>query len=346
MSSLVPGGEFDLIRSFLETGPPPGAEVLVGSGDDCAVLDSGWVVSTDAFVEDVHFRRGWIGFDDAGHRAVTAGLSDLAAMAARPVGVLVALSLPAAEARRIAAEFRAGIRRACERAGCPLIGGDLTRSPGPVVVNVVALGRTDHPMLRSGARPGDEVWVTGVLGASAAAVRQWERGREPDPSLERAFAAPAARLEEARWLAERVRMTALIDLSDGLAGDAGHIAAASGAAIVLRLDDIPVAGGVTAVAGSLRAARALACAGGEDYELCFTAPAGTVDALADGFSKAFGISLTRVGTVTEGSGVLLEGDGADYPGPADGGYDHFGASTPTAPRAPERTTPLPHADTA
>lgn len=325
MSSLGPGGEFDLIRSFLAGGPPPGADVLVGSGDDCAVLESGWVVSTDSFLEDVHFRRGWMSFDEAGCRAVTAALSDVAAMAARPVGVLVALGLPDVEAPSIAEGLRTGIRRACARARCPLIGGDLTRSPGPVVMNVVALGRADRPILRSGARPGDEVWVTGVLGASAAAVRSWKCGREPDPSLRRAFASPVARLEEARWVAERIRTTALIDLSDGLAGDMGHIAAASGVAIVLNPALVPVAPSAANAAGSRRRALPLALAGGEDYELAFTARPRSADSAATDFNRRFDLSLTRVGIVAEGAGVRLEGEGADQFDPGSAGFDHFRA---------------------
>lgn len=325
MSSLGPGAEFDLIRSFQAAGPPPGAEVPVGSGDDCAVLDSGWVVSTDAFLEDVHFRRGWISFEEAGYRAVTAGLSDVAAMAARPVGVLVALCLPDADARRAAEEFRSGIGRACERARCALIGGDLTRSPGPVVVSVAALGRAERPMLRSGARAGDEVWVTGVLGASAAAVRDWKCGREPAPSARRAFAAPVARLEEARWLAARIPMTALIDLSDGLAGDMGHIAAASGVAIVLDPGLVPVSPAAVTAAGSRCRALPLALAGGEDYEVAFSARPGSVDPVGAGFQRRFGVSLTRVGIVADGAGVRLEGDGADAFDPGSPGFDHFRA---------------------
>ena len=330
MSSLGPGAEFDLIRSFRAAGPPPGTEVLVGSGDDCAVLESGWVVSTDAFVEDVHFRREWISFDEAGYRAVTAALSDVAAMAARPVGVLVALCLPDPAAARVAGEFRSGIRRACEHTGCALIGGDLTRSPGQVVVSVVALGRARRPILRSGARAGDEVWVTGVLGASAAAVRDWECGREPAPSARRAFAAPVARLEEARWLAARIRMTALIDLSDGLAGDVGHIAAASRVAIVLDPSLVPVAPAALTAAGSRRRALSLALGGGEDYEVAFTARPGSVDSVEAGFNHRFGVSLTRVGIVADGAGVRLEGDGADAFDPGSAGFDHFRATSSDA----------------
>ncbi len=323
MSALGPGAEFDLIRLLRTAGPPPGPDVLVGSGDDCAVLESGWVVSTDAFLEGAHFRRGWIGFDEAGYRAVTAALSDVAAMAARPVGVLVALGLPAAEAPGLVRELQRGIGRACERAGCALLGGDLTRSPGPVVVNVVALGRARRPILRGGARVGDEVWVTGELGASAAAVRRWTRGREPDPSSRRAFAAPVARLEEARWLAERIEVTALIDLSDGLAGDMGHVAAASGVAIALDSSLVPVAPAAVAVAGSRRRALPLALAGGEDYELAFTSPAGSAGAVAADFRRGFGASLTRVGIVADGVGVRLEGAGELEVELA--GFDHFRA---------------------
>lgn len=323
MSALGPGREFDLIRSFQAAAPASGPEVLVGSGDDCAVLESGWVVSTDAFVEDVHFRRAWISFEEVGYRAVTAALSDVAAMAARPVGALVALSLPASEAGRMARGLRTGIRRACEQARCALIGGDLTRSPGPVVANVVALGRAGSPVLRSGARPGDEVWVTGALGASAAAVRRWESGREPEPALRRAFAEPVARLEEARWLAERVRPTALIDLSDGLLGDAGHIAAASGAGILLDPARVPVAPEAAIAAGSRAGALPLAFGGGEDYELCFSSPPGSTDPVAADFHRIFGAALSRVGIVTGGAGVRLEGDDANVLGSGCVSFDHF-----------------------
>ncbi len=321
--ALGPGVEFDLIRSFQAAGPPPGAEVRVGSGDDCAVLESGWVVSTDAFVEDVHFRRAWIDFAEVGYRAVAAALSDVAAMAARPVGVLVALALPEAELRETAEGMRRGVRDACARARCALVGGDLARSPGPVVANVVVLGRAQRPVLRSGARPGDEVWVTGTLGASAAALRQWARGRAPDPALRRAFAAPVARLEEARWLAERTRMTALIDLSDGLVGDAAHLAAASGAAVVLDPSLVPVAPAAVAAAGSRRRALPLALGGGEDYELCFAARPGSTDPVTADFRRAFGAPLTRVGIVARGAGVELEGaDGSELGAM---GFDHFRA---------------------
>ena len=134
-----------------------------------------------------------------------------------------------------------------------------------------------------------------------------------------------ARLEEARWLAEHIRMTALIDLSDGLAGDMGHVAAASGVAIVLDPALIPVAPGVVAAAGSRRRALPLALVGGEDYELAFTAPPGSMDSLAADFHRGFGIPLTRVGIVTGGAGVRLEGDGADEFDPGSAGFDHFRA---------------------
>ncbi len=344
MSALGPGAEFDLIRSFQAVGPEPGREVVLSSGDDCAVLESGWVVSTDAFLEDVHFRRRWITFDEAGYRAVTAALSDVAAMAARATGVLVALSLPASQADRIVPGLREGIRRACDRAGCALLGGDLTRSPGPVVLNVVALGRAARPVLRSGARSGDEVWVTGSLGGSAAAVRHWESGRDPEPELRQAFAAPVARLGEARWLAARLPVTALIDLSDGLLGDAGHIAAASTAGIVLNLADVPVAAAATT--GSRRRALGLALAGGEDYELCFTAPAGLVDTVAADFRQAFGVALTRVGTVTGGTGIRLEGEDAGFLLAECEGFDHFGPGSRPPDSMPwGRTTRLPDAET-
>lgn len=328
-TTLGPGREFDLIRSFQTALPAPGEGVIVGPGDDCVVLASGWILSTDLSVEDVHFRRDWIGLPDIGYRAVTTALSDLAAMAAEARGILVSLALPEAEVAETADGLRDGMAEACSIAACALLGGDLSRSPGPIVLDVVAVGHADRPVLRRGARPGDEVWVTGTLGASAAAVRIWGSGADPAPDLVRAFARPAARLTEARWLAEHAPMTALIDVSDGLVGDAGHIAAASGVAVELRSADVPVAEMASRATASDAEALELALTGGEDYELCFTAPAGSLDRIAQPFAEAFAAGLTRVGTVEDGEGVTVDGARLAARATQQGAFDHFSSGAPS-----------------
>ena len=341
---LGPGAEFDRIRSMLEQdaalrgrlglGEPGRDAVLVGPGDDCAVVHgAGIAISVDLSVEDVHFRRDWLEAEEIGWRAAAAALSDLAAVAAAPVGVLVSLALPPADdsGNRV----MAGLSEAAARHGALLLGGDLSRSPGPLVIDVVAVGRTGAPVLRSGVLPGDEIWVTGRLGGAAAAVAAWRAGRAPDPPARAAFARPNARISEARWLAEHGGLHALIDLSDGLAGDAAHLASASGVRIVLDLADVPVheSAGQAGTAGD---ALALALGGGEDYELCFAVASGTGDALAPGFLRTFGLELTRVGRAVPGEGLFARERADAEPRPLGmGGFSHFGPAA--GPLPGERT---------
>jgi thiamine-monophosphate kinase len=324
-------GEFDLIRDLLAkvnqgvgvgsdagTQTPGRDGVWLGAGDDAAVVDAGrLVVSTDLTVEDVHFRRGWVTFAEVGGRAVTAAASDLAAMAAAPVAVLISVAVAPEEARSVLSELGDGIKVALREIGVPLVGGDLAASPGPVVIDVTVVGRAEQPVTRRGAHTGDELWVTGVLGGSGGAVRAWLEGAEPSPSLRASFVQPTARIKEARWLADRVQVRAMIDLSDGLAGDARHLATASGVRIVLDLGLVPVHPDLPVEDGPN-----LAMSGGEDYELCFISPPGVTGPCTDEFQEHFGIVLTRVGQVEEGAGVEVVGaaDGWDH---LAGGFDHF-----------------------
>ena len=319
---LGPGAEFDLIRRFIAEGEPLPSEVFVGPGDDAAVLQGGWVVSTDISIEDVHFRRSWLTDEEVGYRCAAAALSDLAAMAATPVAVLVSMAAPPSGVDLEAVQ--SGLRSAASSVGATVIGGDLSGSPGPLVLDVVVLGCTSWPVLRDGAEPDDEVWVTGRLGASAAAVGVWEAGEVPTESLRASFARPRPRVDEARWLVDREWVDALIDLSDGLAGDAGHLAAASGVRVSLELSAVPVAKQALDALGAERAMEA-ALHGGEDFELCFVTDPGKVD--PDEFERRFGLPLTRVGTVSEGEGVwLVDADGGSRRVER-GGFDHWGGKS-------------------
>ncbi|MBI4410676.1 MAG: thiamine-phosphate kinase [Gemmatimonadetes bacterium] len=320
---LGPGPEFDLIRRFLGR-PTQRDDVRVGPGDDCAVVGGdGIAVGADLAVEGVHFRRDWITPEEIGYRAAAASLSDLAAMAARPIGCLVALAIPES-AFGDAPLVMLGAREAVEGSGGVLLGGDVARSPGPLTLDVVVVGEAPHPVLRTGARRGDEVWVTGELGAAAAAVRAWLRGAEPDPAARHAFARPVPRIAEALWLGTRGALHALIDLSDGLAGDATHLAAASGVSIVLEPETLPVSPAARAGV-SAEEAIDLALAGGDDYELCFAAPPGVVEPLAGEFEKSFAVRLSRVGSVEAGRGVSVRrADGSVEPLRV-AGYQHFRA---------------------
>lgn len=330
---LGPGAEFDLIRTFLrsgqDAGAPPLAHVLIGPGDDCAVLrTSAAAVSVDMAVEGVHFRREWIGPEEIGWRSAAAALSDLAAMAATPTGVLLALAVPAADRAQFITRVVAGAHQAAAAAGTAIIGGDVTHTDGPLVLDFTVLGECPHPVTRRGARAGDRLWVTGELGGAAAAIAAWQAGRTPDPAARAAFARPVARIAEARWLAEQGALHALIDISDGLAGDAGHLAAASAVRVVLDAAAIPVHPSVDGVCSGSADALRLALAGGDDYQLCCACPPGAAEALCDEFAARFGLPLTCVGSITNGAGVFLrDPDGAEHE-LAFAGYDHFGTTSP------------------
>jgi len=320
--SFGSGSEFDLIRRLVGSPGSLTEGVRLGPGDDCAVLEGGVVISSDFSVEDIHFRREWITLQEAGYRAVAGALSDLAAMAAEPLGVLLSMALAPEEAEDAAQAFQAGAREACAREGIQILGGDLSRSTGPAVLDVVVLGRSEAPLLRSGSLPGDELWVTGWLGGSSAAVHRWTHGVDPSPTLRDAFSRPHPRIRELRWLVERADIHGCIDLSDGLAGDAGHLAAASGVAVALDAVSLPLHPALVQEGFELSACLHFALRGGEDYEVCFSASPGTLAEHVPIFRERFGIPLSRVGQVEEGAGVvLLEADGARIP--LDGGFSHF-----------------------
>jgi thiamine-monophosphate kinase len=307
---MGPGVEFDLIRRMAARW----GDLVQRAGDDAAILDvahgARLVASTDSSVEGVHFRREWLSLQEIGYRATTAALSDLAAMAADPIGLLIAATIPTgvAEAIELLAD---GIGQAARDSGCPIVGGDLTGGDR-ISLTMTVLGTADPPVGRAGAKVGDGVWVTGRLGGPGAAVRALLSGQLPSAEHWPRFAHPVARIAEARWLAER-GATAMIDLSDGLSSDARHIAAASGVALEIDVLAIPCVPDVTARA---------ACASGEEYELLITAP-DEFDVAA--FSSRFSIPLTRIGTVVEGTEAevtFVEGeDRVDLAA----GYDHFSA---------------------
>ncbi len=311
--SMGPGGEFDAIEAALTRWGP----LAAGVGDDCAVLDvppgEKLVMSLDTALEDVHFRREWLTPEEVGYRATMAAMSDLAAMAAAPLGIAAALSLPDSW-RGDFLRICDGIGEAVRCVGTRIVGGDLTRGSA-LSITVTVLGHAATPLSRRGARIGDALWVTGRLGGPLLALRAWERGTTPRDEHRVRFAHPAARFGEARWLADH-GATAGMDVSDGVVAEASHLAAAGRVRIVLDLDRLPVMAGATVE----DAARS-----GEEYELVVTAPA-ELDAVA--FERRFGLPLTRIGTVEERvSGVAAletRRGGARVTPPR--GHDHLPAS--------------------
>jgi len=314
---LGPGREFDRVRA-IERALGRHATAL---GDDCAVIGPSahrLVLSTDVSVEDVHFRRRWLRLDEIGWRATAAALSDLAAEGAEPIGVLVALTVPGEMSDTDVTELMRGAGDAVAAVGGTVLGGDLARGPS-VALAVTVVGRAARPVTRKGAQPGDAIWVTGVLGGARAALRAWQAGVEPSASTRLAFAHPRPRIAAGRVLA-RLGATAMIDLSDGLAGDARHLAAASGVQLAIDAGRIPLGEGVSEAARAVtQPPVAFAIEGGEDYELLVTMPAGTEQAVREATLEAQA-PLTCIGEVRAGTGVevVLEGRRLELVG-----FDHF-----------------------
>ncbi|HEY8517362.1 MAG TPA: thiamine-phosphate kinase [Candidatus Binatia bacterium] len=310
-------------RSATRTGGA--AAPLVGPGDDCAVLprpETPLAVTTDVLVEGVHFRSGWLSPAEIGRRAIAVNLSDLAAMAATPAYTLVAITAPNDLRAAVLDELLEGCAAASEEAGAQLVGGNLSSGPS-LAVTVTALGLVEGRCLtRAGARPGDQLVVTGTLGAAAAAVATWLAGGTPEPALRARYAAPEARVAAGRALA-RAGASAAIDLSDGLLADLGHLCAASGVGAVVQLDALPRLPEVAARAGR---GVELAARGGEDYELLLACPESVVQRL-DALAMDAGVALTVIGHCTDAAGdiVLRDADGRTR-GVDDlaGGFDHFG----------------------
>jgi thiamine-monophosphate kinase len=304
---LREGTEFDLVRRLLARW----GAVAQHIGDDAAVLSAvssgSLVVSTDTAVENVDFRRGWLDPREIGYRATAGALSDLAAMAATPIGILFALTLPD-EWRKDIDAIGDGVGDAAKECATHVVGGDLSAGRD-LSFTITVLGLADHPLRRSGATAGDRVYVTGELGGPADALAALSAGRPPSPEARARFAHPVPRIREAQWLANH-GATAATDISDGLTADLSSIAAASGVSISLSLDRIPAIAGIDGRD---------AAESGEEYELIVTSRRG-FDSVA--FQNEFGIPLTEVGAVESGRPVVRVFDrGAPVPTPA--GYMHF-----------------------
>ena len=308
--ALGEGAEFDTVREMLARW----GALASGVGDDAALIEvpagSRLVVSTDTSVENVHFKRAWLSAEEIEYRAEAAALTDHAAMGATPLGMVIALTLTDQWRAQIV-QLADGFAVASRNLGAPIVGGDLTRG-SELSIGVTVLGSVERALTRSGARAGDALWVTGRLGGPLVALRALESGASPSPAHRDRFARPVPRIREARWLAAH-GATSAIDISDGVAADASHLAAASESRMILELDRLPLMPGATV---------ADAASSGEEYELIVTAP-GTLDRRA--FEREFGIPLTAVGHVeaagTHGQGLETQNRGERVSLPR--GHSHF-----------------------
>jgi thiamine-monophosphate kinase len=323
-------GEFELISRLVESvesarrqrGSSWGSVVRVASGDDAAVTVPAGAIATsvDAMIDGVHFRRQTASLASVGRKAIAAALSDLAAMGAAPGEAYVQLGVPDDLDRAGCVELAGGLAAEAAEHSVAVLGGDVTRAPA-LTLAITVVGHAASPdelVLRSGAHEGDVLAVTGELGGAAAGLTLLERPELADglpagvaERLRRRQLEPEPRLDAGLALAS-AGATSMIDISDGLGGDAGHLAEASGARLVIELRLLPLQEGVDVVAGAAGDdVFELAAGRGEDYELLATLPAGRFEPAQRALDAA-GIALSQIGAVRRGSGVVLvEPDGSE-----------------------------------
>ncbi len=301
--------EHSLLARLPATLGPPSAGCRVGIGDDAAWLDGELVWTVDTLIEGVHALPSRSTLEDMAFRATMTSASDLAAMGAAPLYALAAVTLPN---ERAFEAIRRGQEQALARLGAPIVGGNLTRG-GELSITTTWLGRATRPLLRSGARVGDSVYLAGNLGLAAAGLEALLTSIDVPTACVQAHVRPIARLEDG-LRAVALGATSAIDVSDGLVADAGHVARASGVSLVLDARALLATGGEALLLASRALSRdplELALSGGDDYALLLTGP----DALGDEFA--------RVGVVEPGApGVVVLRDGR--PVETRGGHDHLG----------------------
>lgn len=310
--TLADIGEFGLVAALAALFPQ-GEQVLLGPGDDAAVVavpDGRVVVSTDLHVDTRHFRRDWASAQEIGHRVAAANLSDINAMGGRATALTIALAAPADLPVAWALDLARGIAEECALVGASVVGGDLTAAD-QVMVAVTALGAVSgDPVRRSGARPGDIVAMAGRQGWAAGGLAVLARGFRSPRALVEAYRRPEPPYEAGAEGAA-LGATAMIDVSDGLLADLGHIAEASRVAVDIDSASLTVPEPLRAVGAALGAdPMRFVLSGGDDHPLVATYPSGTV--LADGW--------TVIGRVSEGEGVTVDGSAHDGPS----GHVHFG----------------------
>jgi len=331
-------GEFGLIERIAQRLPPYLDDVRVGVGDDVAVLkldpETYQLATCDIQVEGIHFLRQWITPYQLGRRAAAINLSDIAAKGGVPQHFLISLALPPDTEVRWVDALYDGLREEASRYGADIVGGNMSKTEGPIVLDLFVLGqvRREEVLLRSGARPGDVVLVTGCLGEAAAGLALVRRpnlpvGKEDAARLRDAYLTPTPRIREGRAIASSRRASAMIDLSDGLSSDIGHICEKSHVGVRLWAECLPLSKPTRRVAELMgRPDWALALEGGEDYELCFIAPAEVEEVLASLVREATGTIVTCIGEVLpdEAGRWVQLADGEEVPLRA-GGWDHFAA---------------------
>ena len=320
-------GEFGFIRKVTAGVAAPDT-IVEGIGDDCAVVRAGetlLLLTCDAAVEEVHFSFSLASPEEAGWRVAAAAISDIAAMGGKPLCMTVAMALPAETPVAIAEALFQGICAAAAAHDTAVAGGDTTASRSGIFLDCAVTGvPVTRPVLRHGARHGDVLVITGWPGQSAAGLRALQRdapgARAAYPTLTAAHLRPRARLAEGQWLAAQPEVRAMLDVSDGLLQDAGHLCAASGLGVNIDPARTPLSGTLLASAHAHGwQALELALRGGEDYELLAALQPDAAPRICAAFERQFNLPLTVLGDLSrDWQGVRLAGAPA-----ASGGFDHF-----------------------
>ncbi len=309
------------IRDRAAKGRVAGLHRGIGIGDDCAVVPiprgHEALVTTDFSLENVHFKRAWHPPESVGHRCLARGLSDIAAMGGQPLAVFLSLAFPRTLPQSWVDGFLRGLLKLASKFEVNLAGGDTAESRDGVMADIIALGSVPRgkAVLRAGARPGDRIYVTGELGASAAVLDLLSGGKRLRRSYFESHFYPTPRVAVGRFLREKGLASAMIDISDGLSTDLGHICEESGVGAELETEAIPVA----TVGKSLRRVELqFALHGGEDYELLFTAP------LKNRIpSRIAGVAVRQIGAVTGGRKIFLRDKKGVRQELKSQGWEHF-----------------------
>ena len=299
------------VRSLAQTPKQRLRTVVTGIGDDCAVLrppaGHELLVTTDFSLEGVHFRREWHPPESVGHRCLTRGLSDIAAMGGEPMAVFLSLALPGDLAQNWVDRFVRGLLELAARHGVALAGGDTAQSPSGVLADIIVLGSVPRgkALLRSGAKAGDRIYVTGRLGLGGATVRRMYAGEKVRTASARGYFYPEPRVEVGRKL--RGMASAMIDISDGLSTDLSHICEESGVGAVVYGASVPVAKSATLDD---------ALFGGDDYELLFTSWKRVPAEIA-------GVPVTEIGEITSRAGLWIQDERGKTKKLKAKGWEHF-----------------------
>jgi len=321
-------GEFELIDRILSNFKNPPSDLITPAGDDCAVIqisdESVLLVTTDLLIENIHFRKNTTSAFNLGRKCIAVNLSDIAAMGGEPTFCFLSIACPSSTSVEFLDNLISGISDICKQFGVFLAGGDTTGSPEHLMINICLMGKSkkNQYLKRSGALPGDIIQVSGPLGGSAAGLRILENNETIVENLVNAHLNPNPRIAVGQVLSQLSSVHSMIDISDGLLQDIGHICSVSNTGANIMLNKVPVFKDAVQHYGNMRNAQIEALTGGEDYELCWTvAPNEAAQTLA--IVRDTGAEYAEsIGEINSGNKVRIEENGSEL-NLAFRGWDHF-----------------------